>query len=635
MADATVGALRVTLGADTARFEEGLSHAEKTLATFGKNIATIAAGIGLERIVENTMRFVVGTFTEGFDRIDKVGKEAQKAGLGVEAFSGLMLSAELADVSMQTLTTSLGKLSKNMVDTSNGTGEAQKTFQALGIEVTNTDGSLKTSSQVLTEIAGKFENSADGAGKTAAAMALLGKSGRELIPMLNDGAAGLAEMQKTAEAMGLVIDSNTSNAVQKFNDNLKILAKTQEGIANMVIAEIIPALVRLSEQLVGTAKSGDLQREAANLIIREFQGLVVAAYEVSAAFQGLAEIYATVKAFFAATNLEQTQAAWDKFTEILGGFSERLREARAEGLNLFNALTVPGKKAVDDLTVSTSKLGDTIAGLKLKTAEARGEYALFATGFATTAAQIGLTDKGAQGLSKTVEGLTPQQRELNKAMLDFQGARMLTEALTPAEQYEKKIKDIQNLVRETAITHEEAAKLMVKAAESTGQSWTQVSKGIAGNFSSALDQMAKDNKDFAVAAKAAAITLALINTYEGVTKALASVFWPLNLVAAGAVLAAGLAQVSAISGLHFAKGGSFKVGGGLTGVDSEMVSFRATPGEMVDVRRPGQAGGGGGPPQTINLNMPRPNDFFSQHVREMVYALNKAAPNGYVLKVAQ
>jgi hypothetical protein len=49
------------------------------------------------------------------------------------------------------------------------------------------------------------------------------------------------------------------------------------------------------------------------------------------------------------------------------------------------------------------------------------------------------------------------------------------------------------------------------------------------------------------------------------------------------------------------------------------------------VRRPGQAAGGA--PQTINLQMPRPQEFFSQHVRELVYALNKAAPDGYILKV--
>src|SRR5262245_672308 len=153
MADATIGALRVVLGADTGTFEDGLKRAEKLLGTFGKNVTTIASGIGLEKIVEKSVAAMVGSITEGFERIDKIGKEAQKVGIGVEAFSGLILSAELADVSMETLSTSLGKLSKNMVETSQGTGEAQKTFEALGITVTKTDGTLKSADQVLIELA--------------------------------------------------------------------------------------------------------------------------------------------------------------------------------------------------------------------------------------------------------------------------------------------------------------------------------------------------------------------------------------------------------------------------------------------------------------------------------------------------
>lgn len=43
----------------------------------------------------------------------------------------------------------------------------------------------------------------------------------------------------------------------------------------------------------------------------------------------------------------------------------------------------------------------------------------------------------------------------------------------------------------------------------------------------------------------------------------------------------------------FATGGSFKVGG-VSGIDKNVVAFRATRGEMVDIRRPGQAMAGGG-----------------------------------------
>jgi hypothetical protein len=61
--------------------------------------------------------------------------------------------------------------------------------------------------------------------------------------------------------------------------------------------------------------------------------------------------------------------------------------------------------------------------------------------------------------------------------------------------------------------------------------------------------------------------------------------------------------------------------------------INAAPGEMVDIRRPGQSGGGG-QVQTIDLNIPRPDEFFATHVRQMVEALNRAAPDGYILRTA-
>jgi hypothetical protein len=633
MADATVGALRVTLGADTARFEDGLKRSESAMASFGKNIGTIAAGIGLERIIEKTMTFVVGTFTEGFERIDKVGKEAQKAGVGVEAFSGLQLSAELADVSMQTLTTSLGKLSKNMVDTASGTGEAKKTFDALGISVTNTDGTMKSADQVLIEIAGSFGGAADGASKTAAAIALLGRGGKELIPLLNEGAAGLEQMRATAESMGLIIDQNTSNAVQKFNDNLKILGKSGEGIANLVIAEIIPALLRLSELFVENARTGDFARTAAEAIIGEFKALAVAVNQaivaVSLALQALTELKNILTSF---PQIEQSAQAFNNFREIVTQWDAAMEAARGTALEWFTRTAVEGKKHTDNLSVSTSKLGDTLATLQLRTAVARGEFKQLATGMAEQAAQLGLTDKAAQGLSRTIEGLSPAQLKLNEAMLKYEGARMAQEALPPWEKYAEQLAKIDTLQKANAISAEEAGRLMVKAAENTGQSWDMVAEQSLAGWEKSLSAMAKQNKEFAIAAKGLAITMALINTYQGATKALAELPPPFSFIAAAGVIAFGLVQVAQIASQKFATGGSFRVGGGLTGMDSEMVAFRATPGEMVDVRRPGQAGAHDGV-QTINLQLPRPADFFSVHVREMVTALNRAAPDGYVLKV--
>lgn len=111
----------------------------------------------------------------------------------------------------------------------------------------------------------------------------------------------------------------------------------------------------------------------------------------------------------------------------------------------------------------------------------------------------------------------------------------------------------------------------------------------AKNFFGNLSQLQRSNvKELATIGRAAAITQAIINTYEGATKALAQGGIYGAAMAAG-VVAAGMAQVAQISAQKtaFATGGSFTVGGS-GGVDSQMVSFRASPGEKVTVSTPTQ-----------------------------------------------
>ena len=61
----------------------------------------------------------------------------------------------------------------------------------------------------------------------------------------------------------------------------------------------------------------------------------------------------------------------------------------------------------------------------------------------------------------------------------------------------------------------------------------------------------------------------------------------------------------------FKTGGSFKVGGS-GGADSQTVAFRATPGEMVDIRRPGQDAGTGG--MVVQVN---PSPYFDVQVERV------------------
>jgi hypothetical protein len=73
-------------------------------------------------------------------------------------------------------------------------------------------------------------------------MQLLGRSGAALIPLLNDGSAGLEKMREEAERTGQVISGNTAAAAERFNDNLTRLGGLVRGSANALMEWMVPAL---------------------------------------------------------------------------------------------------------------------------------------------------------------------------------------------------------------------------------------------------------------------------------------------------------------------------------------------------------------------------------------------------------
>lgn len=263
--NALIGALRVALGLDTAQFETGLKKAKGGLSSFARDAAAAGAAAGTAFAGASA---ALGVMSKGaIDAADELAKTSQKIGVSVEELSRLKHAADLSDVSLAALATGLKKLSQNMADVSAGSGEAaRRAFEALGISVVDSEGKLKSNTEVLREVADKFAGLEDGVGKTAAAVGIFGRSGADLIPLLNSGSAGLAEMAAEADKLGLTIDTKTARSAEAFNDNLTRLDGVKQGLVNTVTAQLLPALVDLSEHLVRSAEEGGILNDAVEVL---------------------------------------------------------------------------------------------------------------------------------------------------------------------------------------------------------------------------------------------------------------------------------------------------------------------------------------------------------------------------------
>jgi len=181
----------------------------------------------------------VGTFTafikSGIDAADAMGKASTRTGVAAQALLGYQNAAALSDVSNEQLIKGLTKLNVNMVAAAEGNEELTKRFQQLGIAIKKEDGTLKSTEQAFAEIADRFADMPNGAQKAAAAMSLFGKSGVELITLLNGGSESL-------DAFNYKLSDEFAQRSEVFNDSITKLGFRTQGFQMQLMDALLPAL---------------------------------------------------------------------------------------------------------------------------------------------------------------------------------------------------------------------------------------------------------------------------------------------------------------------------------------------------------------------------------------------------------
>lgn len=239
---------RIGLKDETAR---GVASVSRSLDSLKSKALAIGTGITAAGGIFGAL------IKQSADLADELGKTAQRAGVTVEALSGLQYAAKLSDVDLGSLSGGLQRLSRTMADAARGSSTAVDAFRTLGVDFADSTGRLRQTDVVFTEIAEKFSKLPDGATKTALAMQLLGRSGAEMIPLLNAGASGLEAYRKEAEQLGLIIDTKTAKAAEEFNDNLTRINAAAQGLTLQIGGPLIQTLATLSSEYARAYTEGE------------------------------------------------------------------------------------------------------------------------------------------------------------------------------------------------------------------------------------------------------------------------------------------------------------------------------------------------------------------------------------------
>ncbi len=185
----------------------------------------------------------------------------------------------------------------------------------------------------------------NGGKKTALAMDIFGRSGAELIPLLNSGRDGLQEMADKAHALGIVFDADTAAKAEHFNDQLTILNHAVEGAKFQLGNQLIPVLDSLVTEFTGSEDAqkqfNDAVHAGVGLAILSAQALSTAGWAVGKFGSGLlyyAGLYAELQGVFTHSDvLKQTgemaveaSKGLDTLAEALGKSAENFEKTFAD-----------------------------------------------------------------------------------------------------------------------------------------------------------------------------------------------------------------------------------------------------------------------------------------------------------------
>lgn len=236
---------------------EGMKSSMNAMGSLDAQSLALAGGFAaVAAAIVKVEKAMISMTKESAAFADNIITLSMQTGQSTQQLQEFAYASELIDVSVDTLQGSLTKLTNNMQDTMNGTGNAKASFEALGVSVTNADGSMRSANDVFYETIdalGQVKNETE---RDAMSMDIFGRSAQDLNPLIIQGSKTLKAYADEAHNVGYVLDDEALSALGAVDDAYQRLQKTQEGVKNQLSAEFAPYLEEFYGDVTTMVKDG-------------------------------------------------------------------------------------------------------------------------------------------------------------------------------------------------------------------------------------------------------------------------------------------------------------------------------------------------------------------------------------------
>jgi hypothetical protein len=277
-----IGKVSAVFTANSSGLVSGVNQAARAMSRMESSVASLRSGMNTLVAIQgaqlfgsiastagNYVRSLVSMGAAQAEVIDQQSKLAARVGMTYGEFSGLALAGDLAGVGMDTIAKAATKADIAFVKAQQGSKTARAAFATLGLSMDQMAG--MSAADRFKAISAAIAALPTEAQRAAAATALFGKAGAELLPLFAGGAEGIADAAAQAERLGLALTTAQGQDVEAMNDAFTLASKAIQGVVQQVVAYLAPAIKNVADtftNLVGSIGGANIGQAIGNGILQ-------------------------------------------------------------------------------------------------------------------------------------------------------------------------------------------------------------------------------------------------------------------------------------------------------------------------------------------------------------------------------
>ncbi len=367
-------------------FDEASGSVNEFLVDSAKNVAGVVAGFaGINAVVERTQKSI--------DILANINDAVEKTGSSAEDLSRIEQATRAVGESFIPVEQGITRLAKGLASFDDGSNEVFRALNAIGVSARDTTGQLRTSAEVFIDVTKALQSYEDGANKVALVNALFGKSGAELIPVLNDISSGVDKFTG--------VSAQSAQRANAFNDAMAEMGLLVDNVYTGFAAELLPTLVNVVTTINANTTAFTSFQVVGSGVGAVLKGIAIAGFTVVDTFKRLGnEIGGRAAQLAAFASLDFEGA---KF--IGNAIAEDSAKAKVEYEKFVNTI-LNGDKAISQ-TVSNGGLKKTLDFVSKVPAETT-------KAIAATKAQVSETQRFIDSLNKEAAQLGKTTFEIKR-----------------------------------------------------------------------------------------------------------------------------------------------------------------------------------------------------------------------------